>query len=182
MMLRVSVVGTTCSGKTRLSRKITSQCDIPHIELDAIHWQANWTPPSIEQFRLAVERVVAGDEWVIDGNYSSVRDIVWGCATDVVWLDLPLMTVFWRAILRTGRRVITGEELWADNRETVANSLLSRDGIPWYVLRTHHRRRREYGELLHRESDLGFFVHEICDSSQEKALLDCLQIRAGSSR
>jgi adenylate kinase family enzyme len=180
MKLRVSIVGTSCSGKTTLARQVASQCDIPHIELDSIHWQANWTSLPIEQFRSAVENMVAGDQWVIDGNYSGVRDIVWGRATDVVWLNLPLKTVFWRAILRTGRRVVTGQELWAGNRETVDDALFSRDGIPWYVLRSHHRRKRVYGDLLHPESDLGFLVHEISEACQVKALLDCLLMRAGS--
>jgi len=179
--LRVSVVGTTCSGKTRLSRQIASQSHIPHIELDAIHWQPNWTPLPIEQFRSAVERIVAGDEWVIDGNYSGVRDIVWRRATDVVWLNLPLMTVFWRAILRTGRRVVTGEELWAGNRETVGNQLFDRNGVLWWVIPSHYRLRTRYDQLLRAVSHAEFVLHEIRKPSQEKALLERLLTRARST-
>jgi adenylate kinase family enzyme len=67
-MLRVAVVGTSCSGKTTLARIIASTNDILHIEIDAVYWQPNWTPVPIHAFREAVEAEVARDEWVVDGN------------------------------------------------------------------------------------------------------------------
>ena len=180
-MLRVSVIGTGCSGKTTLARQIASKFHIPHVELDAVYWQPNWTPLHIDPFRSAVESAAAGDQWVIDGNYSKVRDIIWRRATDVVWLNPPFMIVLWRAIKRTGRRVITGEELFAGNRETMRNTLLDRDSILWWVIRTHHRRTRAYVQLLRRGSHREFAVHEIRKSSHTKAMLECLQMRANRS-
>jgi hypothetical protein len=35
-------------------------------------------------------------------------------------------------------------------RETVRNALLDTDGIPWWVIRTHGKRRRDFPELLRR--------------------------------
>ena len=61
-------------------------------------------------------RATAGARWVIDGNYSAVRDIVWDRAEAVVWLDFPLRTVLWRYAIRTRRRIRTGEELWRDRQ------------------------------------------------------------------
>jgi hypothetical protein len=40
----------------------------------------------LDVFRGRVASVVATERWVIDGNYSKVRDLVWGRAEDVVWL------------------------------------------------------------------------------------------------
>ena len=42
------------------------------------------------------------------------------------------------------------ERLYAGNRETLRNALLARDGIPWWVIRTHGKRRRDFPELLRR--------------------------------
>ena len=173
-MPRVAIVGTSCSGKTTLARQIASQHHIPHIELDAIYWQQDWTPLPIDQFRSAVEAAAAGDQWVIDGNYSRVRDIIWNRATDIVWMNLPFMTVLWRAIKRTCRRVITGEELFAGNRETILKTLFDRESILWWVIRTHHRRTRTYLQLLRGESHPNFAVHEIRKPADKKAMLESL--------
>ena len=52
--------------------------------------QAGWVPLPREEFRRRVGAVVAGERWVIDGNYTNqVKDLVWARADTVVWLDLP---------------------------------------------------------------------------------------------
>jgi adenylate kinase family enzyme len=173
-MIRVSIVGTSCSGKTTLARGISSVMGIPHFELDAIHWLPNWTPRPIDLFRAAVEEATTGDRWVIDGNYSKVRDIIWSRATDVVWLNLPFPMVFWRAVNRTIRRVITQEELFAGNKETLRLAFFDCDSILWWVIRSHHRRRREYEMLLHDGDHLPFTVHEIRNSADQKEILERL--------
>ena len=64
-----------------------------------------------------MSEVVAGDGWVVDGNYSVVRDLVWDRADTVVWLDLPRLVVVRRITTRSIRRVVWREELWNGNRE-----------------------------------------------------------------
>ncbi len=39
---RVSVVGTSCSGKTTFAKNLARLLNIEHIELDAIHWLPDW--------------------------------------------------------------------------------------------------------------------------------------------
>jgi adenylate kinase family enzyme len=160
-MSRVAVVGTSCSGKTTLARRIAELTGIPHHELDTLFWRPNWTPAPIDEFRAAVEAIVAGEQWVIDGNYSRVRDIIWPRATELVWLDLPFPVVLWRAVTRTARRVITQEELFAGNRETIRFVLFDRESILWWVISTHHRRRRTYQVQFRERAGLPFTVHRI---------------------
>jgi adenylate kinase family enzyme len=93
---RVAVVGTSGSGKTTLARRLAQRLGVPHVELDALHWEADWTPVQREVFRERVSRVLDGDAWTTDGNYSAVRDIVWGRADTVVWLDYALGVVMER--------------------------------------------------------------------------------------
>jgi adenylate kinase family enzyme len=170
-MLRVAVVGTSCSGKTTLARTIADANGIIHVELDAIYWQPNWTPMPIHEFREAVGAEVAGDEWVIDGNYSKVRDIIWPRATHLVWLNLPFLTVFWRAMSRTLKRVMTKEELFAGNRETLGLAFFHRDSIPYWVIRTHHRRIREYRKLIEQGHYPRLKVFEVRNSADTKEML-----------
>ena len=40
--MRISVVGTTGSGKTTLARALSAQLGLPYIEMDALNWQAGW--------------------------------------------------------------------------------------------------------------------------------------------
>jgi len=84
---RVAVIGTTGSGKTTLARHIAKRRGIPHIELDALHWEANWTETPLTVFRARVSEAVAPPAWITDGNYSKVRDIVWGRADTIIWLS-----------------------------------------------------------------------------------------------
>ncbi len=52
---RISVVGTTGSGKTVLARQISRRLSILHVELDALYGGPDWTQAPLEVFRERVE-------------------------------------------------------------------------------------------------------------------------------
>jgi len=145
---RISIIGTTGSGKTTLAKEIAVCLDIPHIELDAIHWRENWEPLSRDEFRNQVALCVASEAWVMDGNYSKVRDIIWGRADTVVWLDYNFPRVFYQLLQRTFRRVLTREELWNQNREYFRSQFLSRDSLFVWAIKTYPRRKKQYPTLF----------------------------------
>jgi adenylate kinase family enzyme len=145
---RINVIGTSSVGKSTLAASIARLLEVPHIELDALHWEPNWTAAPIEVFRERVRAAIAGDGWVVDGNYAMVRDLLWERAEAVVWLDLPLRTILWRYLTRTVRRVGRREELWGGNRERLSDHLFSRDSLLWWILTTYRRRRQEYPPQL----------------------------------
>jgi adenylate kinase family enzyme len=145
---RVAVVGTSCSGKTTFAATLAASLQVAHIELDALHWRADWVPAPREAFRQAVATATAADRWVSDGNYSMVRDLVWRRATTVIWLDYPFPMVLSRALYRIMRRALLREELYGGNRETLRKAFLSRDSILWWVVTSHGRHRREYPRLF----------------------------------
>ena len=148
LMDRIVIVGTSCSGKTTLARQLAQRLGSVHIEADAIHWLRNWEPRSHEEFQSLMSVAVAAERWVIDGNYSKVRDIVWGRATTIVWLNYPFATVWRRALSRTIRRVVRGEELFSGNRETFRHSFMSRDSILLWVLQTYRSNRIRYRKIF----------------------------------
>jgi adenylate kinase family enzyme len=147
---RIAVVGTTGSGKTTLARALAERLHIPHVELDSLYWGPNWAEATEPVFREWVSAALRGDAWVVDGNYSKVRDIIWGKADTVVWLDYSLPVMLWRLVRRTLRRIILREELWHGNRESWREAFFSRESILWWMLTTYKRRRREYPALLSR--------------------------------
>ncbi len=146
---RISVVGTSGSGKTTLARQISQRLAIPHIELDALYWEPNWTETPTTIFRERVAQALTDDSWIVDGNYSPVRDIVWGKADTVVWLDYSLAVIMGRLVRRSFRRVVMQEELWSGNRETWRITF-SRDSILLWALQTYRKRRKEYPILFDR--------------------------------
>ncbi len=119
---RVSVVGSSGAGKSTLGRRVAEHLGVPFVELDALHWQADWTPLDPDRMRARLDEITAGDGWVIDGNYRRFVDgPVWARADTVVWLDLPRRTVMRQLVGRTLGRVLTDAELWNGNRESVRN-------------------------------------------------------------
>jgi hypothetical protein len=144
---RAVVVGSSCSGKTTLARNLANLLDSPHIELDSIFWEANWKPRPMPDFRRLVAQAISSDRWVLDGNYSAVRDLVWPRATAVVSLNYPFLLVFPRALSRTLCRVVTREELFSGNRESFRQAFFSSDSILLWVITSFRRHRGEYATL-----------------------------------
>jgi adenylate kinase family enzyme len=147
---RFVVIGTSGSGKTTTASQIAHRLGIPHVELDALHWEPDWTPAPLDLFRERVARALSGDTWVVDGNYGKVRDIVWGRAATVVWLDYRLTVIMGQLVHRTWRRIVMRETLWGGNRESLRQTLFSRESILLWALQTYRRRRREYPLLFDR--------------------------------
>jgi adenylate kinase family enzyme len=152
--VRVSVVGSSGSGKTTTGKAIAARLDIPFVELDSIFHQPGWTELPDDEFRARVRDAVSGEAWVVDGNYAVVRPIVLERATTVVWLDYSRPRVMQQVIRRSVRRGVTRQELWNGNREDPRNWLDAEHPIRWAW--THYARKRieyeaRYGspELAH---------------------------------
>jgi adenylate kinase family enzyme len=148
-MTRVSVVGTTGSGKSTLAETLATAWGIAYIELDALHWLPGWQAVETDEFRRRVTEATAGDGWVVAGNYSKVRDIVWSRADTVIWLDYPLPLIMWRLAKRSAQRARTKENLWGTgNVETWRAQFFSRDSLFIWALKTYRRNKRRYSAAM----------------------------------
>lgn len=168
---RIAVVGVTGSGKTTCARRISRSRGIPHVELDALHWGPNWTPANRETFRQRVAAALATDEWVTDGNYSIVRDLVWQRADTIIWLDYPLPLILWRLLRRSVSRAYSQEELWQGNRERWHTQFFSRDSLFLWALKIFRRRRREYGLLWRDPANAHLHFYHLYSPQQTEAWL-----------
>lgn len=145
---RVVVVGATGSGKSTLAAELARRLGCPHAELDALHWEQGWTEADERVFRERADAATSGDSWVVDGNYSKVRDITWARGETLVWLDYPLYQVIWRLLKRTLVRTLGGQELWNGNRERFADQFLSKKSLFLWAWQTHPLMRQRYPEVL----------------------------------
>ncbi|MEU5087722.1 adenylate kinase [Streptomyces sp. NPDC021356] len=141
-MERVLVVGATGAGKSTLAHALGSRLGLPYHEMDALYFNG---PGWAVNDRLVedVARVTAGPRWIIDSlGHPEVRDLLWGRADTVIWLDYTRRVIMPRVLRRSVRRTVTREVVFGGNRETWVG-WLSREHPVWWSWSQHRTRRRD---------------------------------------
>lgn len=130
-MPRVVILGTSGAGKTTVARALGRAYQLPPIHLDALT-DGSYRPVLGKTFDERVAEVVAGSDWIIDGDYQRrLGDLVLSHAEIAVWLDLPLPISLERMRKRTIAAIRSGDL-------TLQPALIS-----WVVHEVHsHVRRR----------------------------------------
>lgn len=141
---RIAVIGATGSGKTTLAQRLGDALDMPVIELDAMHWMPGWTEKPWPDIRAELDPLTQQECWITDGNYSQVRDLIWPRADTIIWLDYPLLNIFFRLFIRTFKRVFLKVELWNGNRERFRENFLSRDSLFIWLLTSRPKHKKTY--------------------------------------
>lgn len=171
--MRIVVVGTAGAGKATLAKAIAATLAIPHIELDALHWDPGWMALSItdpNEFVRRVASATAGDAWVVDGNYALVRELTSRRATHLVWLDYDRPIIMARVIRRTVVRAVFRTELWSGNVERWRHLLRPSHPIRW-AWSTWCRRRAELEALLGQDGQAHLIVHRIRRPAEARHVL-----------
>ncbi len=174
-MRRVVVGGGSGAGKTTFSRALAAKMGVPVVELDSLFHGAGWTPTPTEVFRERIIAATNGEGWVVDGNYSAIRDATWGRADTLVWLDASLLVSLLRVFKRTNRRIRDRTELWNGNRETFRNAYLSLDSLYLWVFRSHGKRRRTWPRILAQPEFRHLAVHRFRTPGEAQRWLDTIQ-------
>ena len=98
------MVGATGSGKTYLSRLASERFDLPVHELDALRRDSAGREIAPDRFAEAVAALAAGEDWIIDGHYRDVRNLIWTRADTVLWLNYPLSVIVTHLLGRFRRK------------------------------------------------------------------------------
>ena len=101
-MQRVAILGSGGAGKSALAAAIAERTGLPVVHLDVLYWKPGWTQPTEEEFAAALDDAVAGERWILDGNFlrHDGPDPRFARADTVVFLDLPRTTCLWRVVKR----------------------------------------------------------------------------------
>jgi len=102
-MQRVLVIGPCGAGKSTAAVELGRLLDLPVHHLDRLHWREGWVESSREDLRDALAPILAGERWLIDGNYGGTMDERLERADTVVYLDYPTRLCLWRALGRVWR-------------------------------------------------------------------------------
>ena len=128
-MQRIVVFGAR-SGKTTLGRWLSGQFDLPFADLTMCTGDRDGL--KVRSLNSNQGRRYCLRRWIVAGNYSKVRDLLWPRDT-LVWLDLPLMQVLWRTTVRASRQSWTGEAICNGNRQTLAALVRPPNSLLGYV-------------------------------------------------
>ncbi len=150
ILKKINVVGTSGSGKSTFSKRLSKILNGSYIEMDKIFWGPNWYWPSDEEFFSKLQNELRQDSWILDGNYTRTIPIKWEKVDTVIWLDYPFLITLFRAIRRAFLRSLTQEELWegTGNRESFKKSFFSNDSIILWMIKTHNQVRKKYESYI----------------------------------
>lgn len=102
-MQRVIILGNGGSGKSVLAREVSRRTGLPVVHLDPIFWRPDWKAAPREDARAVLNRALAADRWIVDGNWVSAGDVRFERADTAIFLDLPRTTCIARAARRSVR-------------------------------------------------------------------------------
>ena len=99
-MERVLIIGPCGSGKSTLARELAPRLGLPLVHMDQLGWQAGWIETDKATLGAGLAAAVAGERWLIEGNYGSTLAPRLARADTVSYLDFPIALCLWRLIRR----------------------------------------------------------------------------------
>jgi adenylate kinase family enzyme len=178
VMKRINVIGTSGSGKSTFSVKLSRKLNYPYIEMDAIFWKPNWKGSSDEEFFATLTSRLAGEHWVLDGNYNRTSKIKWDRVDTIIWIDYSFSRTLFQAIKRAITRIVTQQELWgkAGNVESLKKSFFNKDSIILWTLKKYKANRIRYADLMNKPEYMHIEFIRLTGPTEAKAFLDELRV------
>lgn len=137
-MKKIIIIGTTGSGKSTLGKALSKKLGYKYIQLDQLFWKPNWGETPDDEFFEKIKTEVAGETWVLDGNYTRSNHLTWPQADTIIWLNMPFYLNLYQNISRSVKRAYNQEEIWPNtgNRESFSR-MFSKDSIVLWLLKTY---------------------------------------------
>ena len=99
-MQRVLAIGSPGAGKSTFARKLANSARLPLIHLDAEYHLPGWVEPEEHVWNARLDELLAGESWIIDGNFGSSLKRRLARADTVFLLDYPTILCLWRVVKR----------------------------------------------------------------------------------
>ena len=130
------------------SRALSAKTGLPVIHLDVHFWQPGWVPTPDDESEREERGLLAGEEWIADGNYHATLDGRLERADTVVFLDTPWWICAGACVPRGVRKRPAGFELPVGCDESAWRRLRDEWWLAWRIWRARRSdRERELGIL-----------------------------------
>ena len=167
---RVVVTGLAGAGKSTFSRALAVRTGLPLIHLDLQFWKPGWEEPSDDEWREKQRAVLAGDEWIADGNYRETLDLRLERADAVVFLDTPWWLCASRAFVRGIRRP-PGTQMPDGCEDSTWRRVSDEWGVMWRIWRVRKTDRAAELAIVAAHADR-LQVHVLRTKRQVRAFLE----------
>ena len=142
-MQKVLIIGCPGSGKSTFARTLSPLVDLPLFYIDQLYWNADRTTVGREILQQRLQKILATDRWILDGNYDRTMGLRLEKCDTVIYLDYSRMV----CIAQWLKRVITN---WGKTRQDMAPGCAEWFdpeflGWIWNFNKTH---RKQYYEML----------------------------------
>ncbi|MEU9088383.1 adenylate kinase [Streptomyces sp. NPDC048357] len=156
-MRKIALFGQPATGKSTLARWLATEFGYPHTDLDDLLFTDDGPLP-LEEFRRQAQEVTQHDEWIVEGNFSKLADVVWHRADTLIWLDFPLAIVVYRIIRRSLHQLAGREDSAQASRLTWNQAFFKRRSLLRTAIRKYRNNRPRYAEQVAETARLGVEV------------------------
>lgn len=155
---RIVIFGPSNAGKSTLAEALADTLGIPAVHLDQLRNTPNtdWVPRPQAEFEALQRAAIAGETWVMDGNYSALTTERLARATGAIVLD----DNHWLRLGRYFRRTLF-ERYRSGNLEG------NRDSIKWSMIHWVAIASRNNGERYRQMVQASGLPHVHCGSMRE---------------
>lgn len=101
---RIIIVGNSGSGKSFLSKELSTITGLPLIHLDVEYWRPNWEKTPKEEWVKKQTDLISKEKWIIDGNYNGTIELRYKVADLIIFLDINRFICLISALKRHGTK------------------------------------------------------------------------------
>ena len=125
-MKKIAVFGKPGSGKSTLSKNLSSATDIPLHQLDSMLYKKNGDLVDRKTYDKEHEKILSSDSWIIDGfdliePFNKRLD----AADTLVYIDLPYFVSYYLVTKRFLKGLLVKPEGWPDGCSILKGTLQS---------------------------------------------------------
>lgn len=122
---RLMICGPSSNGKSTLALAVTAKTGWPSVHLDQLRHlpDTDWEQRPDEEFAALHDEAIAGETWVMDGNYSKLMPQRLERATGIILLGANRWSNLYRYFLRCMRA-----------RDRVGGLVGDRDSVKWSMI------------------------------------------------